>query len=172
MHICRETFARIPPMFVIVLACFAVCDVVRSAFSDIDLNGFATGPVGYKMIGPIASASFGHRAHQAGDFNGDGYADIIIGVEGQYMAYVVFGRLGNVAATVDMAGFTSSATTGIRLIGATAGDLFGCTTGGAGDVNGDEYDDVMVGAVFVTYSGRSTAGAAYVIFGHPNAQVQ
>ena len=151
-------------MFVFILTCFAVCDVALFAFSDIDLNGFTTGSVGYKMIGAVTSTSFG-------DFNGDGYGDIIIGASGQDMAYFVFGRSGNITVTIGMAVFTSSVTTGFKLLGAISGDAFGCMTGGFGGVNGDGYDDIIIGPVLVTFSGRTQTGAAYVIFGHSNTQV-
>jgi glycerol uptake facilitator-like aquaporin len=70
----------------------------------------------------------------AGDVNGDGYADVIVGEEGDTMAYIY---LGGPAGTS-----TSPATT---LGPSYAGGFFGGSVAGAGDVNGDGYADVIVG---------------------------
>lgn len=138
---------------------------------DIDLSGFSSGSVGYKLVSPSGASLFGANSQPVGDFNGDGYADMIFGAEALDKAYVVFGRLGNVLSDLDMATFTSSATTGFIASGAASGDTFGRSVDGAGDMNGDGYDDVMASAYFATYSGRTRAGGVYVIFGHSNEQV-
>lgn len=158
-------------MLAALLVAACTLDVVFSAITDIDLNGFISGSVGYKMIGPTAAANFGSHGQPAGDFNGDGYEDVVTSAAGPAVAYVVFGRLGNVASTIDMASFTTSTTSGFKITGVTGGDGFGEYVDGAGDMNGDGYDDVIFGAHWTTYSGRTQAGAAYVLFGHPNSQV-
>jgi len=116
----------------------------------------------------------------AGDVNGDGLADVIVGTETYGPkesggAHVVFGRRGS--AVVDMRrirrrGFTIvgyQAHRCIRFPGedgcAPKGQKVGWSVSGAGDVNGDGLDDVIVGAPGTTVRGRAHTGAAYVVFG-------
>lgn len=67
-----------------------------------------------------------------------------------------------------MDAFTASDTTGFQILGGTSGDSLGASVSGAGDVNGDGIDDVIVGAPL-----EGNKGAAYVIYGSnppPTAQ--
>ncbi|WP_262905867.1 beta strand repeat-containing protein [Hymenobacter terricola] len=107
---------------------------------------------------PAATANdtFGNSVAGAGDVNGDGYSDVIVGASGtsgsQGNAYVYLGSSTGVGTTV--------ATT-LSDPAATANDAFGASVAGAGDVNGDGYSDVIVGA-----SGTSgSQGNAYVYLG-------
>jgi glycosylphosphatidylinositol phospholipase D len=102
----------------------------------------------------------GKAVSDAGDVNGDGIDDLIIGAEGAGASYVVFGSDQGFPATIDLA-------TGADLIiqGATAYDLSGESVSGAGDVNGDGIDDIIIGAPHANPNGRDTAGASYVVFG-------
>ncbi|MCB9490416.1 MAG: FG-GAP repeat protein, partial [Deltaproteobacteria bacterium] len=105
--------------------------------------------------------SFGRSVSRAGDVNGDGYDDVIVGEGGT----VGDGSKGG-AAKVYL-GSASGLTAGDAdwtVIGDHAGDFFGISLSGAGDVNGDGYDDVMIGAS--AYSkGQGNEGAAFVYFG-------
>src|SRR5205085_1864603 len=111
----------------------------------------------------------------AGDVNGDGFADVIVGANnagnsggfntGAGAAYVVFGKSSFVSTPT--AGFSVAlaslnGATGFKLAGIAPGDQTGYSAAGAGDVNGDGFDDVIVGA-FKASSGAT--GAAYVVFG-------
>ncbi|HSQ59354.1 MAG TPA: PKD domain-containing protein [Acidobacteriota bacterium] len=107
--------------------------------------------------------NFGTTCAGAGDFNGDGYGDFIVGAwlndaggTDAGRAYLYFGGP-NMDAIPDRL-FT----------GAAPYDNFGVSVSGAGDVNGDGYDDVIVGA-HTNDSGGSSAGRAYVYFGGPAA---
>ncbi|MBA3301000.1 MAG: FG-GAP repeat protein, partial [Thermoleophilaceae bacterium] len=108
----------------------------------------------------------------AGDVNGDRRDDLIIGARradaagraDAGTAYVVFGRTD--LGEVDLAKLGSG---GFAIAGAGAGDTAGFAVSGAGDVNGDGLDDVLVGAPQADPGDRSNAGAAYVVFGKASA---
>ncbi|MHB8482722.1 MAG: FG-GAP-like repeat-containing protein [Nitrospiria bacterium] len=92
-----------------------------------------------------------------GDFNGDGYADILVGAEGTTgpgQVRVFFGRNNLPKTTPDL-----------TLQGENGDDLFG-TAIAAGDLNGDGYDDIIVGA-YHNGAGGDRAGRVYIYFGGP-----
>lgn len=108
----------------------------------------------------------------AGDVNGDGRPDVVIGAPRESnngrrdsgSAYVVFGQ--SRPATIDLSNLGSE---GFRIDGATTGELAGRAVSGAGDVNGDRRPDVLVGAPGAFSGGaegpRKARGKAYVVFG-------
>jgi Ca2+-binding RTX toxin-like protein len=99
-----------------------------------------------------------------GDFNGDGIGDLAVGQVGGGQTYVLFGHHGNFAASIDLG--TLDGTNGFQLAGVSAGDLSGCSVSLAGDVNGDGFDDIIIGARYADPNGISNAGQTYVVFGH------
>ena len=107
----------------------------------------------------------------AGDFNGDGFDDLIIGApygDDAGEAYVVFGTGSgfgtNVSGrqVVDLSNLTAAQ--GFIIQGDLMGDSAGVSVSSAGDVNGDGFDDLIVGAPFGD-DGGNLAGEAYVLFG-------
>lgn len=95
-------------------------------------------------------AGFDVRA--AGDINGDGFADLVVGAYGTDFngtdsgsAFVVFGKAGGFSSSLNLSNLNG--TTGFKVNGA-AGDTAGTAVSGAGDINGDGFDDLMVGALF------------------------
>src|SRR5688572_18540160 len=97
----------------------------------------------------------------AGDVNGDGYADVIVGAWLNDAGGAAAGR-----AYVYYGGPAADAVADWTLTGEAAGDGFGISVSGAGDVNGDGYDDVIVGAS-LNDAGGASAGRAYVYYGGP-----
>ncbi len=123
------------------------------------------GTDGFAITGAQANA-----VASAGDVNGDGFADVIIGAtytqSGVGQAYVVFGHAGPFAPSIAVSSLNGS--NGFALTGASAIDYAGYSVSGAGDINGDGFADVIVGAKFARPHG-GYSGAAYVVFGHAGA---
>ena len=107
--------------------------------------------------------------NSAGDVNGDGFSDLMVG---EYRAnpngyesgssHVVFGKASGFDATVNIP--TLGRDSDLRLDGAAAGDAAGRAVSNAGDINGDGFDDVLVGAPFADSNGERS-GSSYIIFG-------
>ncbi|HLG94083.1 MAG TPA: FlgD immunoglobulin-like domain containing protein [candidate division Zixibacteria bacterium] len=100
----------------------------------------------------------GFSVSGAGDVNGDGRGDFIVGAPNTDAAGM---------ADAGWAGIYSGLTGSLlhALPGDSAGDLFGHSVAGAGDVDGDGRDDVMVGAIGAIRNGFDYAGSARVISG-------
>jgi hypothetical protein len=142
-------------------------------FTDINVSAL-TPADGFTIYGVDAGDRSGYSVSSAGDVNGDGYEDVIIGAIGARgvgnatfnsgEAYVVFGKAGGVG-DIDLG--TLSPADGFNIRGDGAGDTLGRSVSSAGDVNGDGFDDIIVGAWFAdgTDDGELNAGESYVIFG-------
>ena len=130
---------------------------------------------GYLIGGGQFDSRFGEWVASAGDVNGDGFEDIIIGAEDYNdgpvnhagAAYVLFGGAAGLAA-LDAADALSDGVidvgfldgyNGFRLVGASAGGEFGKSVNAAGDVDGDGFDDLIIS------TNVSGSGSAYLLFG-------
>lgn len=125
------------------------------------------GTTGFRLDGAAAGDRCGFSVASAGDVNGDGIDDLVIGAylanEQRGSSYVVFGRSTGFPAVIPLAELNGS--DGFRLDGTEIFDQSGRDVAGAGDINGDGVDDLVIGARFASPNGISFAGSSYVVFG-------
>ncbi len=162
------------------------CDILIGAYlyyNPVDMTG---GGKTYLILGKesdwrmdtnlsISDASYIAEAYQdrsgysvsgAGDVNNDGYDDILIGApyncDGGYSsgkAYLILGKK-YWSKNVSL----SSSAISASFIGESAYDKAGLDVDGIGDMNGDGFDDFLIGA-YGNDDGGSQAGQAYIFFG-------
>ena len=128
---------------------------------------------GFVLHGAVAQDRVGEGVAAAGDVNGDDIDDLIIGAYGARswtgQSYIVFGSATGFPAEIDLATLHAAGggdgSEGVVLLGINASDYTGQSGAGAGDINGDGFDDVIVGASEADPGGRSRAGRSYVVFG-------
>ena len=107
-----------------------------------------------------AGAWFGYSVASAGDVNGDGYDDVIVGAPA-----FDGGQAGEGAALVYLGSDIGLSTTPSWAVDSDqAVASFGWSVSTAGDVNGDGYDDVLIGA-YLFDNGQNNEGRAYVFHG-------
>jgi hypothetical protein len=135
--------------------------------SNLELSSL-NGTTGFEIRGEAVNDYAGESVRSAGDLNGDGFSDLIIGTSyadphggRSGAAWVVFGK-SSFGSTLDLS--TLNGTTGFQISGEALNDFAGSAVSGAGDLNGDGYDDLLIGATG-TDVGGSGSGAAYVVFG-------
>jgi hypothetical protein len=126
-------------------------------------SGLATSPA-WTAESDQANARFGYSVATAGDVNGDGYADVIVGARsydnGQTDEGRAFAYLGSATGLSPTPVWTAESD--------QAGASFGYSVATAGDVNGDGYSDVVVGASLYD-NGESDEGRAFVYYGNGGA---
>jgi hypothetical protein len=138
----------------------------KSFAADIALDTL-DGSNGFRLDGVDTFDRAGFSVSDAGDFNGDGFADLIIGAPSadtpdaslSGVSYLLFGKAGGFAAAIDLA--TLDGVDGVEILGDTAiaGSGFGVSS--AGDFNADGLDDLIIGAP----GGANNAGEAIILFG-------
>ncbi len=141
--------------------------------ANLDLSSMPAA-MGFTITGTGALNLTGHSVASAGDVNGDGIDDLLIGAlyadgTGGVDAgetYVVFGRTTGFGNVLDLSSLNGQ--TGFVIGGVAAGDFSGQSVSAAGDVNGDGFDDLIIGAPQADPSGRADAGSSYVLFGAAN----
>ncbi len=130
----------------------------KATGATVNLADVAAGIGGYVIEGAAGEAA-GRSVADAGDVNGDGRHDILIGAGNS--AYLVYGQAGH--AAVNLAD-VAAGLGGFRIVGEAAGDLSDLVVLGGQDLNRDGVDDVVIGASHNAEGGMN-AGAVYVIWG-------
>ena len=132
-----------------------------------------TSTTGFRLVGESPGGGSGGSVSSAGDINGDGIDDIIIGAggagpngPGSGSSYIVYGKVDGYNADIDLGTLVDSdgVSIGFRLDGANAKDYSGSSVSSAGDINGDGYDDIIIGASYADHNGNYS-GSSYIVFG-------
>ena len=135
------------------------------------------GSNGFVLNGIDAYDQSGGSVSSAGDVNGDGYDDLIIGARYAYLngfsfvgeTYVIYGGA-SAPGTNGMLDLSAlDGTNGFVLNGIDGDDRSGRSVSSAGDVNGDGYDDLIIGAFFADPNGGNRSGETYVVYGGASA---
>lgn len=136
--------------------------------ASIDLSNLANSD-GLVIYGAIKDGFSGSSVASAGDFNNDGYDDIIIGAdhankEGRYdagIAYLIYGK----AQSTNIELSKLSTDDGFIIYGAAL-DRIGTSIGSAGDFNNDGFSDIVIGGLPFS---REPKTLAYIIYGTKNS---
>jgi hypothetical protein len=121
----------------------AVADA--GAVYPLTIDPLLAGAADSELLSDKQYAEFGFDVAGAGDVNGDGYADVIVGARSLGAAYIFLGRASGIPDG-------TSQTAATRLLSDTGGYV-GSPVSGIGDVNGDGYADVAAGG-FVFLGGK------------------
>jgi hypothetical protein len=122
----------------------------------------------YKLTGENTASFAGHSVSSAGDFDGDGLDDVLVGAvydsSGGYQAGAAYIVLGS---SFDPDGFNSISLSNAdyKLVGEGPNQFAGRSVSSAGDFNDDDFDDVLVGAPTAYNENGSSTGAAYIVLG-------
>ena len=115
----------------------------------------------WTFTGPSDDSFFGYAVANAGDVNGDGYDDVLVG------AYLHSNGNANEGAAYVFLGGPDGLGLGPEWVveGNVDGEFFGYAVGTAGDVNQDGYDDILVGAPLASPPGLNGAGRVSLYYG-------
>jgi len=143
------------------------------------------GSNGFKIQGENAYDRLGYTLSNAGDINGDGIDDLVLGTpaggkvsnspysannqsDRRGKAYIIFGSRNGFPSNFNLAKLNG--TKGFEIAGINEEDNLGSAVNNAGDINGDGIDDLILGASQASHDGKYTyQGGVYVVFGQKNS---
>jgi FG-GAP repeat protein/VCBS repeat protein len=118
----------------------------------------SSGALLFQLDGGATWSGFGHSVSNAHDVDGDGVEDLIVGA-----SHADPGGMRNAGSAYVFSGATSALL--FQWDGISAGDSFGESVSGPGDLNGDGFSDLLVGASKADAIGRPDSGSAYLYSG-------
>ncbi|MEM9533023.1 MAG: integrin alpha [Pseudomonadota bacterium] len=134
-----------------------------------------------RVDGAASGDLLGWAVDSEGDFNGDGFVDLVVAAQGGDLpaaagggnnvghVYVVFGGPGRIESGLDLGRLTEAGggdgSEGFVLYGTQINENIGNAVANAGDVNGDGIDDLLIGSANLV--GTLFGGGGYVVFGRP-----
>ena len=144
--------------------------VYGAATMPASINLSSLGSAGVTFLGMKGIGRVGYAVSAAGDVNADGLDDLIMSapytaglgnltsVSGE--TYVVFG-------SASLPSIVNATSANVTIYGIDVQDRSGISASGAGDVNGDGYDDLVIGAPLADGigNGLQDAGESYIVFG-------
>ena len=140
---------------------------IDGLFTDYTCDDEVTAPLDladYVFVGENADDEAGYSVSFAGDVNGDGLEDILIGAWGNDdvdaqagKVYLIFSSSLGSSTNIDLS------LADYVFLGQNQGDQAGISVAGAGDIDGDGLDDILIGAWGYDTSSHLVAGRAYII---------
>ena len=144
---------------------------------EVALAQLQTSSLNYAVFnGAQAGEKSGTSVSSAGDVNGDGYADILIGSPGydvnsyyrQGRTFLVYGVSNMYRGQYDLSTIDDGMLPGAIMVGESYYDQIGFSVASAGDINGDGLSDILVGTHRYEFK-NNTIGKAYILYGRESS---